>query len=348
MKLFVTGGAGFIGANFIRHLILKRSDIEIVNYDKLTYAGNLDNLHDIETSSRYRFVRGDIADAASVLTAMDGCDCVVHFAAESHVDRSIYDPSACVATNVLGTSVLLQVARRVKVRRFIHISTDEVYGDLEPGQASDESFPLRPSSPYAASKAGADLLVKSYVRTYDFPAIITRASNNYGPFQFPEKLIPLMIARALEGRTLPVYGDGQQERDWLHVEDHCSAIILVLERGSIGETYNIGGGNVLRNLDLVRQILTVLDRPESLISFVADRPGHDRRYALDCRKISSHLGWRPEVSFADGIRKTAQWYQDNRQWLDNVQSGDYQRYYSMYYQDRDASLKRVTAGGANQ
>ena len=341
MKILVTGGAGFIGSNFIRHVLANRPEIAVVNYDKLTYAGNLANLESVANHSQYRFIKGDICDAPAVEAAIRGCDKVVHFAAESHVDRSIYEPAAVVETNITGTFVMLQVARKVGVDRFVHISTDEVYGDLAPGTFSDERPLLRPSSPYSASKAGADLLVGSFVRTYGFPAVITRSSNNYGPFQFPEKFLPLMISNALDDQPLPIYGDGKQQRDWLHVEDNCRGILAVLDRGRIGEAYNIGGDDVEENLTIARQLLRVLGKPETLLSYVSDRPGHDRRYALDSRKIADELGWKPRISLQDGLRQTVEWYQTNAAWVAAVRGGEYRSYYQKYYEDRDAVLPQV-------
>jgi dTDP-glucose 4,6-dehydratase len=343
MKLFVTGGAGFIGSNFIRLALTERGEHRIVNFDALTYAGNLLNLAEVASSADYQFIKGDIRDEAALRCAMEGCDAVVHFAAESHVDRSIYEPAPIVSTNVGGTLVLLQVARQLKVARFLHISTDEVYGDIPAAQSADESFPLQPNSPYSASKAGADLLVRSFVRTYGFPAIVTRASNNYGPYQFPEKFLPLMICNALENRTLPLYGDGMQERDWIHVEDHCRALMVVLKRGRDGEIYNIGGGNVERNLAMAQRVLAAVERPRSLIEFVADRPGHDRRYSLGCGKIRQELGWVPAISLDMGIAQTVAWYQQNRTWIQKVQDGEYRRYYETYYTHRDLALQTVKA-----
>jgi dTDP-glucose 4,6-dehydratase len=287
-------------------------------------------------------VHGDICDAAAVSRAIQGCDLVVHFAAESHVDRSIYEPAPVVETNVTGTFVLLQVARQSKIKKFVHVSTDEVYGDIPPGKSSDEEYPLQPSSPYSASKASSDLLVRAFVRTYGFPAVITRASNNYGPYQFPEKFIPLMISNALEDKPLPVYGDGAQERDWLHTEDHCRGIFAVLERGRDGETYNIGGGQVEKNLDMVRRLLRIVAKPESLISYVKDRPGHDRRYALDCSKIKRELGWSPQVSLEDGLQQTVDWYKANGAWLAQIRKGEYRHYYEKYYLNRDSSLRAIS------
>jgi dTDP-glucose 4,6-dehydratase len=320
MKILVTGGAGFIGCNFIRHVLGARRQYEIVNYDKLTYAGNLANLESVAEDQNYQFVRGDICDEGSVEAAMRGCEAVVHFAAESHVDRSIYEPAPVIESNVTGTFVLLQTARKVSVSRFVHISTDEVYGDVPAGAFANEKSPLQPSSPYSASKAGADLLVLSYVRTFGFPALITRSSNNYGPYQFPEKFLPLMITDALQDRPLPIYGDGRQHRDWLHVEDNCRGILAILEKGKIGEVYNIGGVDVEENLTMARQVLRLTGKPESLLSYVQDRPGHDRRYALECQKISAELGWRPEIALEDGLRQTIDWYKENSDWVASVRT----------------------------
>jgi dTDP-glucose 4,6-dehydratase len=345
MKIFLTGGAGFIGSNFIRHVLGVRKDCAVVNFDKLTYAGNLANLDSIAENAVYRFVKGDICDAAAVEAAMHGCDAVVHFAAESHVDRSIYEPAPAIETNVTGTFVLLQVARKVRIKKFVHISTDEVYGDLAPGVFSDESSPIDPSSPYSASKAGSDLLVRSYVRTFDFPAVITRSSNNYGPYQFPEKFLPLMITNALEEQPLPIYGDGKQQRDWLHVEDNCRAILSVVERGQIGEIYNVGGRDIVENLTMARQVLRLMGKPETLLTYVKDRPGHDRRYALNCRKIEKELGWEPRISLEEGLRQTIDWYQTNRAWIAGVRGGDYRTYYAKYYENRDSSLGALAPSG---
>lgn len=339
MKLFVTGGAGFIGSNFIRLVLSMRAGHSVVNYDKLTYAGNLANLKDVAQDADYAFVRGDICDAAAVEAVMRGCDAVVHFAAESHVDRSIYGPVPVIVTNVNGTAVLLEVARSLGIPRFVHISTDEVYGDLAAATFADEESPLRPSSPYSASKAGADLLVLSYVRTYGFPAMITRSSNNYGPYQFPEKFLPLMITNAMEDNPLPIYGDGKQERDWLHVEDNCRGILAVLERGRAGEVYNIGGLNIERNISLASHLLDLMAKPKSLLSYVKDRPGHDRRYALRCMKISNELGWRPTIPLGDGLARTIDWYQNHGDWLAAVRKGEYRTYYEKYYENRDSSLR---------
>jgi dTDP-glucose 4,6-dehydratase len=311
MKLFVTGGAGFIGSNFIQLALSFDEGYTVVNFDKLTYAGNLSNLTGISGNPNHKFIRGDVCDAAAAESAMAGCDAVVHFAAESHVDRSISQPTDAIQTNVTGTLVLLQSARKLQIQRFLHISSDEVYGDIPPGSFSDENFPLAPSSPYSASKAAADLLVLSFVRTYGFPALITRCSNNYGPHQFTEKFLPLMIGRALAGKPLPIYGDGLQQRNWLHVQDNCRAILAAFQRGRLGHVYNIGGAEVKDNLTMARDLLKIMNKPESLISHVPDRPGHDRRYALNSGKIMSELGWKPLIPLAEGLRQTVQWYRMN-------------------------------------
>ena len=346
MKLFVTGGAGFIGSNFIRLVLHEKNSHTIVNYDRLTYAGNLANLHAIAHHPGYQFVKGDICDRIAAEAAMRGCDAVIHFAAESHVDRSIYEPAPVIQTNVTGTFTLLEVARKLAVSRFVHISTDEVYGDIVPGAHASEDSPLQPSSPYSASKAASDLLVRSYVRTYKFPALITRSSNNYGPYQFPEKFLPLMITNALYDKPLPIYGDGKQQRDWLHVEDNCRGILAVLKRGRIGEVYNIGGSHVEENLAMAQRLLRLTGKPESLLSYVADRPGHDRRYALNSGKIQSELGWKPEISLEDGVRQTIEWYKDNSKWVADVRAGKYLTYYEKYYDDRENSLRAIADSGS--
>ncbi len=324
-KLLVTGGCGFIGTNFIRHVLNKYPDYRVINFDALTYAGNPDNLEDIASNGRYEFVRGDITSAADVSAVMKRAQKVVHFAAESHVDRSIEGPEVFTRTNTLGTQVLLDHARACGIERFIHVSTDEVYGDLGDTGYFTEDSPLAPNSPYSASKAGADLLVHAYHHTFGFPAIITRCSNNYGAYQFPEKLVPLMIVNALAGKPLPVYGDGKNVRDWLYVQDHCAAIDRVLHHGKIGEVYNIGGNNEWCNIDIVKLILKELGKPESLINFVQDRPGHDRRYAIDAVKIKNELGWEPAVTFADGIKRTIKWYVDHPEWISRTKSGAYRQ-----------------------
>lgn len=309
--ILVTGGAGFIGSNFIHFMMNKYADYKIINFDALTYAGNLDNLKSVENDPRYAFIKGDITSSQDVDAAMKGVDFVVHFAAESHVDRSIDGPEIFTKTNVLGTQVLLDYAKAHDIKRFVHVSTDEVYGSLGKTGYFTEETPIAPNSPYSASKAGSDLLVRSYFETYGFPAIVTRCSNNYGPYQFPEKLIPLMISNAQEDKPLPVYGDGMNVRDWLYVEDHCSAIDAVLHKGKAGEVYNIGGNNEWHNIDIVKLILKELGKPESLIQYVEDRLGHDRRYAIDAAKIKEELGWEPSVQFPEGIKKTIQWYVEN-------------------------------------
>ncbi len=348
MRLLVTGGAGFIGSNFVRHMLAEYADCRVVNLDKLTYAGNLENLRDVEADPRYRFVRGDIADPADVERAVaaareawGGLDAIVNFAAESHVDRSIEDPSVFLRTNVLGTQVLLDAARRHGVGRFLHVSTDEAYGTLAEGEDPwTEESPLRPNSPYSASKAGADLLVRAYGRTYGLPVLITRCSNNYGPYQFPEKLIPLAITNALEGKPVPVYGDGRNIRDWIHVEDHCRALDLVLRGGRPGEVYNVAGENEWRNIDIVRAILRELGMPDEPgapgcpIRFVADRPGHDWRYAMGSEKLRRELGWERRWSFEAGLRATVRWYVGNRPWWERVKSGEYRAYYERMYAGR--------------
>jgi dTDP-glucose 4,6-dehydratase len=341
MKIFVTGGAGFIGSNFIRHVLSLNKDYKIVNFDKLTYAGNLTNLEEVAANPNYSFVKGDICDPAASEAAMKGCDAVVHFAAESHVDRSIYEPATAIETNVTGTAVMLHVARKLQVSRFVHISTDEVYGDILPGEFANEDSQVQPSSPYSASKAGSDLLVRSYVRTYGFPAVITRSSNNYGPFQFPEKFLPLVITNAMDDKSLPIYGDGKQQRDWLHVEDNCRGVLAVLERGRIGEVYNIGGLDIEENLSIVKRVLHLMGKPESLLTYVKDRPGHDRRYALRCEKMEKDLGWKPAIPLEQGLRQTIDWYKNNSEWMDGVRGGDYRSYYAKYYENRDRSLQAI-------
>ena len=334
MRLLVTGGAGFIGSNFIRYM-MSRYNYQLINLDKLTYAGNLENLDDVKDDPRYAFVRGDIADWHCIKEIFSNkIDVLVNFAAESHVDRSIEDSSAFIRTNVEGTRVLLEAARRYGVERFIQISTDEVYGSLGSEGHFTEEFPLNPSSPYSASKTAADLLAMAYFKTYNLPVIITRCSNNYGPYQFPEKLIPLMITNALEDKLLPVYGDGLNVRDWLHVWDHCAALDLVLHRGKPGEIYNIGGNNERKNIEIVRRILEELGKPESLITFVKDRPGHDRRYAIDATRLRKELNWRPSYTFEQGLKETIKWYCENKRWWQKIKSGEYQKYYERMYAHR--------------
>ena len=324
-RILVTGGAGFIGSHFVRHLLKTYPDYEVVNFDLLTYAGNPDNLADIEENARYLFVKGDIADRVAVTKVMQGVDFVAHCAAETHVDRSITGPAAFVRTNVVGSHVLFDAALEARIKRFLHVSTDEVYGSLPESGSFTEESPLLPNSPYSASKASSDMLARAYYHTYGLPVVITRCSNNYGPYQFPEKLIPLMIDNALNDKLLPVYGDGLNVRDWLHTEDHCSALDLVLHSGRIGEVYNIGTRNEWRNLDLVKLILKYLGKPESLIEFVKDRPGHDRRYSINPAKICNELGWSPVIDFHKGIQQTIDWYRNNPTWVQRIKTGAYQR-----------------------
>jgi dTDP-glucose 4,6-dehydratase len=315
MHLLVTGGAGFIGSNFVLYLLEKEKDVRITNLDALTYAGNIANLKSAEKDPRYTFVHGDITKQADVDKAIAGCDAVVNFAAESHVDRSITGPSVFVTTNVLGTQVLLETARQKGVKRFLQVSTDEVYGSLKKdGALFTEDTPLSPNSPYSASKAGADMLVRAYFKTFGFPVVITRCSNNYGPFQFPEKLIALAVTNLMEDKKIPVYGKGENVRDWLHVRDHCEALRTVLNRGAAGETYNIGGNNERKNIDIARLIAKTMGRDGASIEFVTDRPGHDLRYAIDASKIKRDLGWSPSVRFEDGIKETVDWYMNGRDW----------------------------------
>ena len=338
MRILVTGGCGFIGSNFIRYLLKTHPDYSLINVDKLTYAGNIENLSDLSNSPRYHFIRGDIAEAPRMEELISkGVDAIVNFAAESHVDRSIEDPNAFMKTNVFGTFALLEAARKVfpKQRiRFTHVSTDEVYGSLGETGAFTEETPLVPNSPYSASKAAADMLVMAYHRTYGLPTVITRCSNNYGPYQFPEKLIPLMISNAIEDKELPIYGDGLYIRDWIHVEDHCRALDLVLHHGREGEIYNIGGRSERTNLSVAHAILDRLGKPHSLIRFVTDRPGHDRRYAIDFSKIKRTLKWEPSVFFEEGISQTVEWYQTNREWWKKIKTGEYMEYYKRMYGNR--------------
>lgn len=335
MKILVTGGAGFIGSNFVHYMLERYPSYQIINLDALTYAGNLENLRSIQENSNYTFVKGDITNPELVNSLFEqGVDTVVHFAAESHVDRSILEPDVFVKTNVLGTQVLLEAARKYDVKKFVHVSTDEVYGTLGETGLFTEETPLSPNSPYSASKAGSDLLVRSYHETFGLPVNITRCSNNYGPYQFPEKLIPLMIANAMNDKSLPVYGDGLNIRDWLYVEDHCSAIDLVLHKGINGEVYNIGGNNERTNIQIVQTILRELGKPETLIQYVKDRPGHDRRYGIDATKITKELGWEPKHNFETGIHETIRWYLDNQDWWKRIQTGEYQQYFSKQYGER--------------
>jgi dTDP-glucose 4,6-dehydratase len=335
MKIFVAGGAGFIGSNFIRFMLNKYSEVSIHNYDSLTYAGNLENLEGLEDNERYSFTKGDISrDDELVESLHEGFDVVVNFAAESHVDRSIEDPASFVRTNVLGTGILLNRCKDRKIPLFVQISTDEVYGTLGETGYFKEDTPLSPNSPYSASKCGADMIALSYFRTFEYPVIITRCSNNYGPYQFPEKLIPLFITNALENEQLPLYGDGMNVRDWIYVEDHCDAIDRVIRRGRPGEVYNIGGECEKTNLEITHQLLDLLGKSRELIRFVSDRPGHDWRYAMDIGKIESELGFSPLTSFSSGLEKTVKWYKENERWWRNVKSGEYIQYYKKVYGER--------------
>jgi dTDP-glucose 4,6-dehydratase len=330
--VLITGGCGFIGSNFIRHLLETDPAVHVLNFDLLTYAGNPANLADLAGHPRYRFVQGDIADRDAVRRAVGrGVEAIFNFAAESHVDRSIHDSGPFVRTNIVGTQVLLDAAREGEVPRLVQISTDEVYGSLGSSGAFTEETPLAPNSPYAASKAAADLLVRSYVHTFCLPALITRCSNNYGPYQFPEKLIPLFITNLLRDEPVPVYGDGLNVRDWIHVRDHCAAIDRVWREGRPGEVYNIGGRSEWTNLELTHALLDAVGKPRSLIRYVKDRPGHDRRYAIDCAKIERELGWRPRVPFADGLRETVRWYREHADWVANIRNGEYLKYYERQY-----------------
>ncbi len=339
MTIFVTGGAGFIGSNFIFYMRKTHPDYRIVCLDKLTYAGNLSTLASVMNDPHFRFAKVDICnrEAVNLLFEEEHPDMVVNFAAESHVDRSIEDPGIFLRTNILGTQTMMDACRQYGVRRYHQVSTDEVYGDLpldRPDLFFTETTPIHTSSPYSASKASADLLVLAYHRTFGLPVTISRCSNNYGPYHFPEKLIPLMIANALADKSLPVYGEGLNVRDWLYVEDHCKAIDLILHKGRVGEVYNVGGHNEMRNIDIVKLICHALGKPESLITYVADRKGHDMRYAIDPTKIHTELGWLPETKFEDGIQKTIQWYLDNRSWWQDIISGEYQNYYEKMYGNR--------------
>jgi len=332
MKILVTGAAGFIGSNFIRYWLNKYPNDNIINLDALTYAGNLENLRDLENAPNYKFVKGDICDQAVVNDAVKGVDLIVHFAAESHVDRSVLDAENFIKTNVLGTYNLLEAAKNNGLKRFHHVSTDEVYGHLGPGDpAFNETTPYAPRSPYSASKAASDHLVRAYGHTYGLPITISNCSNNYGPYQFPEKLIPLFITNLLEGKKVPVYGDGLNVRDWLYAEDHCEAIDLILQTGKIGETYCVGGDSEKTNLEITKKIIELLGKDETSIEYVKDRPGHDRRYAIDFSKIKNELGWEPKVSFEEGMEKTVEWYKNNQVWWKNIKSGDYQKYYEKQY-----------------
>jgi dTDP-glucose 4,6-dehydratase len=332
--LLVTGGCGFIGSAFIRHLLATDLGLSIVNLDALTYAGNLANLKDVEKHPRYRFIKGDITDRDTVRAAMSGITDVIHFAAESHVDRSIQNSGPFVRTNVIGTQILLDAAREFKVTKYVQVSTDEVYGSLGPTGLFTEETPLHPNSPYSASKAAADLLVMAYQHTFHMPCVITRCSNNYGPYQFPEKLIPLFVSNLLADQQVPVYGDGQQVRDWIHVLDHARGVEAAWRKGVSGEVYNFGGKCEKANLDLTHLLLDLLGKPKSLIKYVADRPGHDRRYAIDCTKAERELGWRPQVTFEQGLKDTIDWYKANGDWVAAIKNNDYLSYYEQQYGSR--------------
>lgn len=335
-NILVTGGAGFIGSNFIRYILNHENDVKIINIDKLTYAGNLKNLSDIENSPNYKFYKIDICEYEQIkeICENEKIDCIINFAAESHVDRSILDSKPFLQTNVYGTLNLLEIAKQLSIERFIQVSTDEVYGSLGKEGKFTEETSLAANSPYSASKASADLFVRAYHHTFGMNTIITRCSNNYGPFQFPEKLIPLMISNSLENKKLPVYGDGMNVRDWLYVEDHCSAIWVVYKKGRAGEVYNIGGNNEKANIEIVKLILEKLNKSEDLIEYVKDRPGHDQRYAIDNSKISKELGWEPKYSFEQGIELTINWYLNNKSWLEQIKNGEYLEYYNLQYKHR--------------
>jgi dTDP-glucose 4,6-dehydratase len=340
MKILVTGGAGFIGSNFVRYVLRTRKDIDVVNFDLLTYAGNLRNVEEVASDPRYHLVRGDIADREHVRKVFEEhqFDAVVNFAAETHVDRSILDSAPFIRTNIEGTRCLLEEARQHKVSKFLQISTDEVYGSLGASGSFREDTPLDPTSPYAASKAAADLLVQAYFRTYRVPALITRCSNNYGPYQFPEKLIPVLITNAMENRPLPIYGDGLNVREWIFADEHSRAVLIALERGIPGEVYNIGSGREKTNLEVVREVLRILGKPESLIQFVKDRPGHDRRYSMDCSKICRGWNWSPEVDFSSGLAITIDWYRTHQDWIREIKDASYLSYYDRMYTHRDRTL----------
>jgi dTDP-glucose 4,6-dehydratase len=346
MKLLITGGAGFIGSNFIRYVLAEHPQDSILNLDKLTYSGNLETLRDVEANERYAFERGDIANRRKLDSILSsGIDTIVHFAAETHVDRSILDSSAFVKTNVVGTQCLMDAARQAGIKRCVLVSTDEVYGSAPSGEAFSEESPLAPNSPYAASKAAADLLARAYFRTYRFPVIISRCTNNYGPYQYPEKFIPLMLTRALKDESIPVYGDGLQVRDWIWVLDHCTGVDAVLRHGREGEVYNLGAGNELPNLEIARKILQLLGKPESLLTFVQDRPGHDRRYALDFAKAQRELGWSPRTTLEEGLKQTVDWYASHSKWVRHVAAKGYRAYYQRHYDRRDETLAKVLDQG---
>jgi dTDP-glucose 4,6-dehydratase len=343
MKILVTGGAGFIGSSFVRYVLRTRKDIDVVNFDLLTYAGNLRNVEEAASNPRYQLVRRDIADRGHVAKVFEEhrFDAVVNFAAETHVDRSILDSAPFVRTNIEGTHCLLEEARRHKVSKFVQISTDEVYGSLGSSGSFSEDTPLDPTSPYSASKAAADLLVQAYFKTYRVPALITRCSNNYGPHQFPEKLIPVLITNAMEDRPLPIYGDGLNVREWIFADEHSRAVLIALDRGTPGEVYNIGSGHEKTNLEVVREVLRLLGKPESLIQFVKDRPGHDRRYSIDCSKICREWNWSPEIDFSIGLATTVDWYRTHQDWIHEIKDASYLSYYDRMYTSRDHTLAKL-------
>jgi dTDP-glucose 4,6-dehydratase len=336
MKILVTGGAGFIGANFVHHILKKYSDYKVINLDLLTYAGNLENLKEVESNENYEFVKGDICDKELMMDLVSKVDVVVHFAAESHVDRSILDSDAFVKTNVLGTLALLEAAKNNGNKRFHHVSTDEVYGSLSSDDpAFNESTPYDPRSPYSASKASSDHLVRAYFHTHNLPITISNCSNNYGPYQFPEKLIPLFVTNLIEGKKVPVYGTGENVRDWLHVSDHCEAIDRIIHDGKIGETYCVGGDAEKTNMEITHEILSAMGEGEDVIEYVEDRKGHDKRYAIDFSKIKKELGWEPQISFEEGIKETIDWFKENEDWWRSIKSGEYQEYYEKNYSNRE-------------
>ncbi|NUQ80911.1 MAG: dTDP-glucose 4,6-dehydratase [Bacteroidetes bacterium] len=336
MNILITGGAGFIGSNFIHQILRKQTGVTLVNFDKLTYAGNPENLTSVEKHPNYRFVKGDITKQDEVDAAIEShkIEAIIHFAAESHVDRSISGPKVFTDTNIIGTQTLLEAARKFNLKRYLQVSTDEVYGSLGATGKFMETTPLAPNSPYSASKAAADMLVRAYVHTYNLPAVVTRCSNNYGPYQFPEKLIPLMIINTMNNKPLPVYGDGMNVRDWIHVDDHNSGVWTVFEKGTVGEVYNLGGEAEKPNIEIVKLVLKHLGKDESMITYVKDRPGHDRRYAMDISYIGKTLGWKPEVTFEDGLRSTIDWYVNNQSWWSRIISGEYLSYYQSNYGNR--------------
>jgi len=343
MKIMVTGGAGFIGANFIHYKLKNHTDAEIINFDVLNYAGNLENLKEWENVSRYKFIKGDICDPKKVNEAMEGVDVVVHFAAESHVDRSILEPAAFVKTNVLGTQVLLDAALKANVKRFHHVSTDEVFGSLEPNDPKfNENTKYDPRSPYSASKAASDHLVRAYYHTYGLPITISNCSNNYGPYHFPEKLIPLFVTNLVEGKKVPLYGDGSAVRDWLYVEDHAEAIDLILRKGKVGQTYCVGGNNEKTNKEVTLKVLEIMGKGKEAIEFVEDRKGHDMRYAIDATKIKDELGWEPKHNFEEGIKETVDWFLGNKEWWQKIKSGEYQKYYQQQYGGKLNKRKLLT------